>query len=1011
MSPIFAPSRARGRLLASAALAFAMFAVPGTALAQSAPFNATGDAVVANSQRNKEINFAQGDDARAEIVVTGPTDGATITLAGNAVDVAARANAAALSLSPDALLTLTARDTKLSAGDAGIEGNANLLIANGQEIPRGSAQANQFNAPWRIALGPVAGSSISLVDNASDALARGNVVTGTITTPMPFGGGAGIVSTQYSGAGTLPLGEFDGIAARVRGGAILESGALAGSRLTVGGNSGGADAVSNAADNAISASIGPGTIGTTNPGPGPVMLVAPVVSNDTVGARFSILNRQSTANVVKARSGYVIDTVVDDGPAVRSTISGDVNSSTVASDGNSLDANAKGNLAANRIDVSGSGDGGSDWLGAIANEQSLNGARIVSSTHGGVAIAVAGDLRTSRLSAGGNAFSSEAAGNVASENRLTVSGNMTGADVAPNATATSQSSSGFFTLDNRQDYGATGITTNISGPTSRIAIAGAIDSSAIDSSDNASGARAVGDSASNTIAIGAGSFDGSAALASRQAGTGRVTATVGDSNAPVGSTIIAGSGVRDSRFMLDGNALSGTAIGSVAVNALGLTVSQVFGNGNGASVGTNGADYGATGTLALVNDQTVGDVALPDGTPAIASNVNAKTGVAAPGGLVASIVDLTGNSQTASALANVASNSVSSATAGLGGASLALSSTQYGQAVVSAVSDATLNASGSLAGSAISLRDNSNAATATINLVENALDLTAATAGATGTSAADTLAEAEASGDAVLANQQFATGSATATAVSRLGVVDDTTIDRSQLSVDGNLVSAEGAGNRASNTLSAEVAAGSARAVIANSQENIASIGASASLAGVNAGGTRVDASALNATDNYAVATARGNAADNVLDVAGVGSGDGAAVTAGRRWANASGNAVIANAQTNYAAVNAYAGEMVALNVSTVSGSTLSVANNAMAATAYGNIATNTITATVPITVGGLGVTSAQANYGPVTATVVGAGSSIGAASINGSMIGITGNRLSATATGNQASSAIVSPR
>ena len=1005
------PANRRARyLLAGVSAAIAIATSAPFAHAQSAPVTASGDLVVTNGQTSGQLTLATGDALRTPVAVTGPTDTATIVIGGNAVAVAARANNASLLLSPDALLPLEQRATSLRADGETVYGTVNLLIANRQELrPSGSAQANQLGAPFRIMLGPVSGSTISLDDNRSDVLARGNAVVSAIDAPMSLGGGGGgIVSFQEARPNDQLADDISGVGARVRGGALFESGALTSTRASVSGNIGTADAASNAADNSVSVPLGSAEASL----PGPVMVSLAIADPASTDTRFAILNRQVGSNVVKARTGFLVDSIPEGGPGVRSTIDGDVASSTIASDRNGFDASAKGNLAANRLTLTGTtGDTGTDTIGAVANFQTLDGARIVGSARGGADLTIAGRLSESTVSASSNTLSASAAGNVATDNRLTISGSAASDAVPAGARALSGISAATFSLDNWQDYGATGVTASSIGPVSRIAIAGDVEGSIIDATGNAVSVRSTGDGAANTMTVDAARFGASAALASRQAGRGNVTATLGVGGDLGGVTIIVDRQERGSRFIITDNSMLGAATGNIAVNALDLSAADLLGVGTG-SVGAEGADFGAMGTLALLNDQTIGDPAFTTGTPTISSSVTTRSGVIATSPVVDSAVTIARNDQRAVTTGNSASNRLAGATATIDGASLALSSTQFGQAAVAAMSDSAFSAPGRLDESSLSMVGNSNIAVASINDVENTVALTAAkgSGDAVSSVSAGPLGAASATGRAALGNQQFATGSATATAVSSFGTPPLTAIDASRLILDGNSVIADSTGNRALNAVSARVASGNGGAALANAQTNIARIDASATMNGLGFGSPSTAGGTLSSSANSIAATARGNAADNAVTVDGA-AGTGADVRDGRDWSQATGNAVLANAQDNYGSVTAAAGGLVALNPGPVTGSNLTIANNATSASAFGNIAMNSIIMSAATSYGGVAISNVQANYGPVSATVTGAGYQSLTGALSTSTIGMTGNRISASATGNQASSAIALPR
>ena len=137
--------------------------------------------------------------------------------------------------------------------------------------------------------------------------------------------------------------------------------------------------------------------------------------------------------------------------------------------------------------------------------------------------------------------------------------------------------------------------------------------------------------------------------------------------------------------------------------------------------------------------------------------------------------------------------------------------------------------------------------------------------------------------------------------------------------------------------------------------------------------------------------------------------------TIGRFDATVGAAGALLNSQANYGAVAATAsnsGYAVPLNASgTVDASSVRVTGNSVSAAAYGNVASNTVSVSSFGALPTASLANVQANYGPVTAQAIGAGYRIASGPLSASVLGITGNSLAAMAVGNQASSAIASPR
>ena len=1020
-------TRARkNRLLSGAGTALAICLATIPAHAQSVSGRATGDTVLTNAQSAPGgVTLARGDGAGIESFVAGPIAGSTIALDRNKVTATARTNAASQALTPDSTTNLVSLPTSLTAGSTSIDAQANTLIANQQSLGSAEAVADIVASPLSIAARDVIGGGLELTDNAQSASAAGNAATGTIAVTGASGNGAGIVSTQSSGSAS-------GVAARVRRGVTIDTGAISGTSLTISGNSNEADAASNAIDNDLSVSGG----AVEAPRQAGLASRVPAIGggNPSVSAGFAVLSSQKASGVVKARAGNLLDGILDGGPAIVTSIGGDANDVAIIGDGNTISASADGNRSANRLSLAAAGistaPGGNGAIGTATNVQSTTGAVIVASVHGGVAADVTGDLADSSLSVSQNVRQASAIGNNASDNRLTVdaatvesapgSASNTIAMVGPAGDAVADAG---FTVQSVQDYATSGISSMQAGPAARASVGGALLGSKVSLTGNSGTGTSIGNSAANSGQLSVTTFGTSAAVNNVQSGNGSVTADIGNLTDPGGVLIAPASSITNSDLTVTGNDTTGSAIGNATSNALAVSAATIRGNGALAVAGVVGADYGATGTLVLANNQKLGQMSS-DGslTPTISSNVVSVTGVNGTGRVSGSTIQVDTNRQRAEAIGNSTGNRLTLSAATLDSAGAALSSSQYGQANVAATSDFALVARGDLIGSATSLSDNSNVALAVVNDASNTLEADAGL----GSTPVDALASTgplgppAARATTALANQQFATGSAQATAVSRIGdAAPDIGLADSRFTVEGNATAAESAGNRVANSLAVDGAGSNhSSAALTNSQTSMTQVSASAlTRAGYALTAPTVSpvgGSTIAVMGNTASALARGNAADNAMSIGGS-DGSGTAASIDLRNLGAQGDAVLLNGQANYGAVLASAegsSYLVPLNGSgTVSGSTVEIGGNAIGASAYGNSASNTVALSSAGAGPGTGIANFQTNYGGVTALVSDTGAMTGTGSIGESALRVTGNSLAATAVGNQATSVIASPR
>jgi hypothetical protein len=545
-------------------------------------------------------------------------------------------------------------------------------------------------------------------------------------------------------------------------------------------------------------------------------------------------------------------------------------------------------------------------------------------------------------------------------------------------------------------------------------------------------AAAAANQASNAVAL-----SGSASQAARlavlnvQDGSATVNAKA-DSTSEL--TLIGASAFNGASASLSGNSTGASAIGNAATNSLEVKGGAIEGNTllpiGGALTAGNIAAV-ALGDQVLVNSQTQGGAG-------VTASATGSTGIHASAGATVDTATLgvSGNRQSATAVANTAVNALSLTGTNVAARSV-LQSVQVGDAPVNASSTSALFAPAGSSASGVSLSGNGNTALGVINDATNTLTVSGTNAlpvGAIGSATAVELLVpglVVAVGDHVVSNRQAASTAVQAAAATTLSN-DDTGagaagVSNGAFTIWGNSTYAEASANRAINT--AAVAAGAtqgASVAVVNSQSSTAAATATAStIATVGlATGLPLNSGSIALDGNTTVALARGNAATNTLD-ASAGAGYGAAVAAAPGAGslsttplalNVGASAAILNSQTNSGAVSASStgtGYQVALNstaATAVSGGTVGVTGNTLAAQAFGNSATNRVTQTALNS----GAASAvvgnyQVNTGAVTASVtsVNFGAGVSGAVGNGSLR-TTGNQITASATGNSATSSIL---
>jgi len=517
---------------------------------------------------------------------------------------------------------------------------------------------------------------------------------------------------------------------------------------------------------------------------------------------------------------------------------------------------------------------------------------------------------------------------------------------------------------------------------------------------------------------------------------GGVTLAVQSSTLPGYTAQVIGS-----TLSVSDNTTSGSVAGNSASNTLAVTANDIA-HGTTQTTSTASSVGGAVlADHALSNVQGVTEGA------ALTSNVNGAFAidVAADATIQDSALSVSGNSQRASAVANTATSSLSLSGTGVSAGS-ALSSVQGSEAAVTASSNLEVFAPAAVTNSSVSLSGNRNTALGVINDASNTLSVEATNVAPVGSALANAqLLPGIATGDHVLSNLQTAQTAVSSSASTQLynqdRVADQTSgVLNSTVAISGNSTVSEASANRATNAVSVEGAAAlNASAGLVNQQMSSADVTSTATTtAALNLPGSALPASAalngssLSIDGNSTSALARGNVASNVLNASAGGSyGASSSATGGSALAlggmgSTNATAAVLNAQSNAGDVSASSTNVayqVALNAgapagAAVVGSTVGVTGNSVAASAYGNSATNALTLTALNTgTPGAGAPTAavgnyQVNSGAIVATATSVSYGVGVTGgVGGSSLRTAGNQVTATAVGNSATSSILAAR
>ena len=1035
-----ASSRRARHLLGSAGLPLATLLAVAPVSAQISQLQAAGPNTLASDQANRGApTFADGGDASIQIVPGPSAQGSVISVSGNAVSAAARGNSLVNSLAPDALAPAgDSAASQLAAGSGGVVARADNLIASSQRNLGSEVQAVLLAPRLSLDAGSVTASRLAITANSQQADAFGNVGTSGLSLAGGIGGG-GIVTLQKNNA-TSP------VAARSLGVTRLTAGQVQASELSLSRNLVRAVGYGNSVDTALSVT----GIRVAVPVNRDASAIVPAVGDGdpVVNAAFAVLSNQETGAIVKARTGD------DTASAVFGvTLTGELDASQVGNDDNAVVAAAYGNRSANTLALEGASIGRgtvgeSGALAAVTGVQRIDDSRVVALSLGGAVTNVLGGVVASELSTSRNSLLTQATGNLASGNLLTVtsdsidlpggyplSGGGGGAAVISGGGTASVSAP--ISVLGVQDFGRGFVGALQLNSGVRLVAGNDVREASFGANANLATAAATGNKAVNGATVAATALRSTTNVASLQTGDGTVEVVLGQPSGRAGVVVAPQRSVSDSTLSASGNDATGTALGNAVTNSLTVAANRIadVSGHDDAKAGSVPAGYGAAATFALANNQKLGAPSLDGSSTAqVSSAVFGQFGISGSGTTDHSSLSVDDDAQRATALGNSAANRVTvSATAlagdGASAAGTAVSSAQYGEAAISAISDLNLTTMGDLDASSVSLSGNANEALAAVNDVDNGLAVDSAGTGSFTGGAAQgvigALGSAGVAGDNVLTSTQFATGSAAALARTSIANGRGTTgLNASRFAIANNGTSADAAANRAINAVSVSPGpSGQANAGLANSQMSVADVAGSAVTTTAYgfpvAPGATVSGSSIAIGGNSTSVLARGNVSDNQLTLKGVGAAVSPSVPVvriGRFDSTAGAAALLLNGQSNDGAVTASAdttsyGVPLNLAAAPFSASIAAVTGNSISATAYGNAAQNQVTLGATGTVPTAALVNVQANYGPVTAQVTGAVFRAIAGPASASALSITGNQLAAIATGNHASNGILTAR
>lgn len=1018
----------RAHLLCGASAAIALLGTP--AAAQTLRADALRAALSQQSSVTPTITDVDGATTSLQL---GAIRESEMRVTGNGVLASAGANDADSGLRADSDAAISVSPSSLAIADRLVSANADALVATVQSMRNAPVSAITLRGGIGMAAGAASETKLSVADNVIAASASGSQARNELALGGAVGTGGAIVSAQGADAGSgLSSLDSDIVSLRAAGGS--------GSMFDLSSNQVTATTIANRADDALSVTIAAAAAPASDAPSSSV----PGAAGDpaTVDALYAELGSQSVAGKVSATAGTAPASFAFES-------SGALNASTVRVDGNALAATAIANRSSQALDLqSGSlaGAGTADGPATIANVTNIQRDQrgdLVAATNGGTSASIAGGLSWSQLDVSRNSQTASAAANRADSNVLKVDATtidtaptaghgaigtaMTGSDGAASTTAA-------FSVQNVQNMTGASLIATMTANKVAVAIGGAIDHSTVTAEDNKADSAATANAAVNGVSVVATSVRSSVGLNNSQTVDGQIRSLVGTVGDRAGVTIAPTGNVSASTLNVSRNSLTGAAAGNSASNSVGISAGTI-GNGSGqdqSAAGTLGQGYGAAADIALASYQKLGQPAIAGSSRSgLATAVIGAFGIGGSAAIGDSQLHVDDNSQSAAVVGNsvvdrVALDAANVAAGGAQAAGSGLSSSQFGDAVVTAASDMQIIAPGDLRGSSLSMTGNANHAVAVINDVDNGLAVDSAGTGSVAAPPAHAevgnLGSATTTGDHVLSNAQFAAGSATATARTTFASSGaEGSIAGLRVGLADNEAIADVSANHAVNAVTVSGGSGAGNAGLASSQMNTAGVAANSAIdAGARLTGSAapsLDGSTAAVDGNLSQAVARGNSADNSVAFASAGATQASerpVALLGAFETDVGAPALLVNGQSNYGAITARAASDYGapLNATaSLGGGTASVTGNSVVASAYGNSADNRMTVAGPGYAPAAMLVNVQANNAPVSASVFGATSGGYAGLGANGMMAVTGNQVAATAIGNIAASTIAAGR
>lgn len=958
----------------------------GTSETNEADSDASGKALVSSRQANTFTDVSATNSASSIALNAGATKGSSLEVVGNVQDATATGS--------------TAGNTLALSGNAVGTGAAivSTQSSDSQSTVTASATGSAALAVSSLAAGATdLGASASLTDNKLQSRATGGTVTNnltasatSITLQAPDATAAAVISrsaltSDTSLSGTVSSGYAtlnDQLIAGDVSASTNATSAAAGFTVSATGAVKNGSSINNDR-NALTAQA-QGALSSNST----TLAVGGTLSQGTASGAL-VANAAVIGNIQELSDGADVTARVDTtgAPALLTKVGGALDSSSVSTSNNKVQALADGASATNAMSVS------AVTLSAAATDTGVPGSSVSS---------------------------------------------------------TSLTADSAFAVVNRQDGGNGAVSAELNDPISvRTEIVGNTSASSISSTGNVQDAFATSNKATNSLAMSATSLTSDGAVVNAQNSDAQVRAVIGATGAtPTAGGVGSNAGVivdfdgtiSNSAVAVAGNTVRGSAISNVGNNTLTATATTLTGDGTTVRAVADADDTTTTADFSLGNSQTL------DANASSNTQIYASFGVdqAFDQSLEGSQVAVSNNVQFGEAIGNSANNKVQLTALGAGSGTgtdptAALNNVQSGEgATIDSKSEMALYSNIASSGSSIAISGNTNTALAAVNNANNSMSVSGTAVDGSDSAAAVDIHQNKTVADYALNNSQSSSGELNSTAKTiayNLDRTDNNAADATATSgilngsatLSKNATMAEASANRVANSLAISATDNGATAAIGSEQTSSTSVNAFASSSSYRleleasdaaSGGTAYAASGSSVAleGNTTTALARGNSASNALNyTVGVSYSGVSAFPVITGTTSASAGALILNSQSNTGSVGATASSVqysLALNdgsTGSALNSTATIGNNATTAVAFGNSVNNSLTmATFGAGIPSSAISNNQSNTGAVTATASGVAFAMtptGAAS--GSAFRNSGNSVTAQAVGNSSVSTI----